>query len=182
MCVLSRARLPTKLKDGTCLYCPAEEAFFAPTKPLLQCHIRYVHFEEPGFLINCKYSSCHRKFRNYRTYQNHLLEHKKSETHPQVQPALEAQVEEEPMESMVEATNNDLQFVNFSEGRDVSYDFTDFCAKWILKTAETRKLTRYATLGILQDVNDLVQKVYSPKRSNNNRNYTCIIMLSLIRL
>lgn len=38
-------------------------------------------------------------------------------------------------------------------------DFTHYCAKWILKTSETRRLTRNSTLGIVQDVTDLVREV-----------------------
>ena len=35
------------------------------------------------------------------------------------------------------------------------------CAKWILKTSESRKLTRLATIGIVQDVSELVKDVCS---------------------
>ena len=38
-------------------------------------------------------------------------------------------------------------------------DFTDYCAKWILKTSETSKLTRTATVGIVEDVADLIKEV-----------------------
>lgn len=33
------------------------------------------------------------------------------------------------------------------------------CAKWILKTTETRKLTRSASIGIIQDVSEIVSEV-----------------------
>jgi len=38
-------------------------------------------------------------------------------------------------------------------------DLQAFSAKWILKTSETRYLTRKATLGIVHDVSDLVEVV-----------------------
>ena len=40
-------------------------------------------------------------------------------------------------------------------------DFTDYCAKWILKFSETSKLTRTATVGIVEDVADLIKEVSS---------------------
>lgn len=44
-----------------------------------------------------------------------------------------------------------------------------FAAKWILKTGETRSLTRKATLGIVEDVSDLVDFVtHSLKQQTQN--------------
>ena len=55
-----------------CRYC---SELCAPSRKLLARHVRLVHSHEPGFHIGCCYSSCSRVFRNYRTYQNHLLSH-----------------------------------------------------------------------------------------------------------
>ena len=41
----------------------------------------------------------------------------------------------------------------------LNLDLTNFCAKWILRISETRKLTRTATVGIVQDMSDLLMEV-----------------------
>ena len=54
------------------LFC---DEFCAPSQKLLERHFKFVHSNDPGFSIHC--STCHRKYTNYCTYQNHLLKHKK---------------------------------------------------------------------------------------------------------
>ena len=39
-----------------------------------------------------------------------------------------------------------------SEHPDTVSDLTLYCGKWILKTSETRKLTRTALVGIIEDI------------------------------
>ena len=139
-----------------CEYCDNDnyEPFIAPSSKLLERHIKNVHSQDPGFSIECKHPSCSRVFVNYRTYQNHLLKHNSSSTEssevalvntPQIE------VNEEEMEILPPATD--------SYQNPPTCSLTDYCAKWILKTCETRKLTRNATLGIVHDVSDLVKEV-----------------------
>ena len=60
--------------------CPYCAEFAAVTEKLLLQHVRIVHSNEPGFRIQCSFSGCARVFRNFRTYQNHLLKHPLSPT------------------------------------------------------------------------------------------------------
>ena len=54
-------------------------------------------------------------------------------------------------------SNNNVYSVN----NNSLPNFTDFCAKWISKTREARKPNRNATVGIVEDVVDLVKEVSS---------------------
>lgn len=136
-----------------CEYCDYDncDPFIAPSSKLLERHIKNVHSQDPGFSIECKHPSCSRVFVNYRTYQNHLLKHNRSPTEP-----VELAVTNTPQIEV----NEEMEISPPVTG---SYQhlpsFTDYCAKWILKTSETRKLTRNATLGIVHDVSDIVKEV-----------------------
>ena len=44
-------------------------------------------------------------------------------------------------------------------GCDDDRAFDNYCAKWILRTSETRKLTRSTTVGIVSDVSELLSDV-----------------------
>ena len=127
-----------------CHYCEEQP----PTQQLLLRHVKLVHSQEPGFTISCDY--CHRVFRNFRTYQNHLLSHKNSTEHDQV---VTAELSFETNEII-----NETRHLNEPHSQVVP-DFTNYCAQWILKTGETRRLTRTATLGIVHDVSDLIKEV-----------------------
>ena len=69
-----------------------------------------------------------------------------------------------------------------SEHSDTVSDLTSYCAKWILKTSETRKLTRTALVGIVEDTADLIKEVLSSAKSqilhslrDNELNTSCIM-------
>lgn len=126
-----------------CSYC-VEDVFSAPSEILLLNHIRLVHSCDPNFSIQC---SCSRTFSNFRTFQNHR---RTCTCHIESSP--------EPAEDSDTASC-------FSEEQGVTphsipsfsaAHLQSYGAKWILKTSETRSLTRTATLGIVQDVADLV--------------------------
>ena len=125
-------------------HCTDGEAFCAPSEQLLERHISFAHSQDPGFSIECKNASCYRVFTNYRTYKNHLVTHKNA-------------VDVEPMESNPgspedsgELTEN-TSLNNYQDDMEPPFVFDDYCAKWILKTSETRQLTRTATVGIVGD-------------------------------
>ena len=140
-----------------CLYC---DDFYAPSQKLLEKHIKYVHSQEAGFTIECSYDNCFRLFTNFRTYQNHLLTHKNASQH---QNDVHVHVD------LQAGSSNDSVFMETSQGAALNDDvihgddcppnFSDYCAKWILKTSEMRKLTRTATVGIVQDVSELVKEI-----------------------
>jgi hypothetical protein len=136
-----------------CQYC-GDEPFIAPTKQLLLRHIKVVHSQEPGFTITCEI--CHRKFRNFRTYQNHLLSHKRDVS---VLNEEENSIEPEMMVTSNMDDGNDI--TDQAEDQAVIPSFTNYCAQWILKISETRKLTRVATVGIVEDVSSLIKEVSS---------------------
>ena len=143
-----------------CPYCSCNETYCAPSQILLERHIKYVHSQEPVFRIECKQPFCTRIFSNYHTYQNHLIQHK-NDSEVETSEELDSQMQSDSrMDFEVrsdEKTSNDrAHSVN-----NYLPDFTDYCAKWILKTSETKKLTTTATVGIVEDVADLVKEVSS---------------------
>ena len=129
-----------------CSFCQGK--FFAPSETLLMSHIRLVNSFDPDFCIRCSFSDCCRTFRNFRTYQNHRLTHRTNEAR-----------------QGVENGNNDDEddAINVSVDDEVHQpavaDMQLFAARWILKTRESRSLTRSATQGVLEDVQDLVSFV-----------------------
>ena len=61
----------TYFQDGM-----ASSSSFCPfLAQLLVKHVRLVHSCDPNFRIQCSVEGCLRTFTNYRTYQNHLLQH-----------------------------------------------------------------------------------------------------------
>ena len=130
----------------TCPYCQ----FFAPSDQLLTKHVRLVHSHDPDFRIQCE--QCLRTFKNYRTFQNHILQHR---SEPLINPNSLNEIENDCSEAF-EGTDD--------EGEDdscVHADFSikDYSARWILKTGETRYLTRTAITGIVEDVSDMVKVI-----------------------
>ena len=133
-----------------CPYC-VEDDFTAPSEALLLTHIRLVHSLDPNFSVQCSFDGCSRTFKNFRTYQNHRLTHRPRAL--DVPPATEIP--------------EDLGEIPFPpETASASYpcipsnsEMQSYAAKWILKTSEMRSLTRTATLGVVEDVSDLVEFV-----------------------
>lgn len=145
-----------------CPYCSKE--YLAPSKKLLLDHIRVVHAFDPDFFIQCSQSGCSRTFTNFRTYQNHQLQHKTNS-------GSEETVEENDSYSLEDSEcSNSLMPLQTVTAAEMKM----FAAKWILKTGETRKLTRSATQGIIEDTEQLVNfvaevlesKLHSVLRSN----------------
>ncbi|XP_019862680.1 PREDICTED: uncharacterized protein LOC109591385, partial [Amphimedon queenslandica] len=140
----------------SCSYC---SDFVAPTTKRLLRHVKLVHSQEPGFKIRCSYPHCSRNFSNYRTYQNHLIRHcrqRLTREYPnEVSGNEEGRTEEhgEP--------NEEVQPDTTALTENIANDVRNFCAKWILKTSELRKLTRKASLGIVEDVSGLIRQICS---------------------
>ena len=67
---------------------------------------------------------------------------------------------EEQLDSNKSDYNSSGTSDNYAEHNDV-VDFTQHAAKWILKTSESRSLTRSATIGIVQDVSYLIDDIVS---------------------
>lgn len=140
-----------------CPYCPDSGGFIAPSQILLQKHIKLAHSHEPGFRIECSRPLCTRVFTNYRTYENHLLQHKRRASSSPLAETVqtvehEADIDEADIDEsgvQIEATDDSVEIHNL----------TDYCAKWILKTSETRHLTRCSSIGIVKDVSELVKEV-----------------------
>ena len=143
-----------------CPYCPGEYA--APSGELLLTHIRIVHASDPNFSIQCSLNGCERTFKNFRTYQNHRLLHHRSEADSVL------------ATDVGESTGDPTDF----SGSDASPphitsptiipDMQCFTARWILKTRETRMLTRSAMQGIIEDVEDLVRFVTDVLKSQTH--------------
>ena len=136
-----------------CSFCSGE--FSAPSEKLLLTHIRLVHSHDPDFCIQCSFSGCSRTFKNFRTYQNHRLKHNQCEEAPS-----------QRVDDIAEGDPDEDDINEGGEGDEAMFDdeptVTDmqlYAAKWILKTRETRSLTRSATQGVLEDVQDLISFV-----------------------
>jgi hypothetical protein len=135
--------------------------------------MKMVHYHDPGFFFEC--STCHRKYTNHRSYQNHILKHKKQTNCsddgtntgiPNDSDSLNCQSTQHPDQIDVHDVS-----LHYHDGVPVAnvvcdsneivknLDLTDHCAKWILKTSETRSLTRTATIGVVQDVSDLISDI-----------------------
>ena len=56
----------------------------------------------------------------------------------------------------------------YTSSLETAVDMRSFSARWILKTSETRSLTRRATLGIVADVSDMVDFVVESLRTQTN--------------
>lgn len=134
----------------SCPYC--SEGFFAPSEELLLAHIRLVHSYEPGFTIQCSFNGCSRTFSSFKAYQNH-----RRLKHTSCCIVGDSRLTSGPSEDFQELDDaNDPQTEAFEIDAPSTEEMKSFSAKWILKTRETRKLTRTAMQGVIEDVADLV--------------------------
>ena len=142
----------------SCSYC---FDFVAPTMKRLLRHVKLVHSQEPGFKIQCSYPHCSKSFSNYRTYQNHLIRHCRQKSREQTGLREYSNEDNSNEEGHIEEHGNPNEEVQSLEApastENIADDVRNFCAKWILKTSELRKLTRNASLGIVEDVSDLIR-------------------------
>ena len=119
----------------------------APSEVLLLNHIRLVHSCDPNFSIQCSFPGCPRTFKNFRTYQNHRCCHR----HQQIEESCTYE-DDGLVEGEVETELSITPAVELP-------DLQPYAARWILKTRESRYLTRAATQGIIEDVQDLVSAI-----------------------
>lgn len=128
-------------------------------------HVKLVHSQEPGFKIQCSYPHCSKNFSNYRTYQNHLIRHSRQKSREQTGLREYSNEDNSNEEGHIEEHGNPNEEVQSLEApaltENIADDVRNFCAKWILKTSELRKLTRNASLGIVEDVSDLIRQICS---------------------
>lgn len=146
---------------GNSYRCPfCVQDFIAPSSVLLFNHIRLVHSLDPNFNIQCSLEGCSRTFHNLRTYQNHLLKHRTTNSGHSADQEQEQDLDSDSndhhftsLESFDPETTRPLQASISKETLEA------YAAKWILKTSETRSLTRAATLGIIEDICDLISTI-----------------------
>ena len=144
-----------------CPYCPEE--YITPTEVLLQSHIRIVHSSDSGFTIRCSEQGCERTFRNFRTYQNHLLSHRRdlnSTANSSESSPIDAPLRAHESHASLMACRDD--YTSFLPRRE---DIKLYSAKWLLKTSETRYLTRTASVGIVEDVSSLIEHLMNGLKS-----------------
>ena len=125
--------------------------FFLPSDYLIVT-LDWFTLKTQCFLFTVVIKSCSHMFTSYRTYQNHNIimlmhKHKQSDENNVIEDRNEVgrslsigELEEEESSGVV------------SEHHDTVSDLTLYCGKWILKTSETRKLTRTALVGIIEDI------------------------------
>ena len=140
-----------------CSYCTEE--FFAPSEVLLLNHIRIVHSYDPGFSIQCSNNGCLRTFTNFRTYQNHRLQHRSIEVIENNDESDDGY--EEDIETVPSLEDDSVQSA-------IPTDMRTIAAKWILRTGEVRNLTRKATQGVIEDTEHLVDFVTESLKSQVN--------------
>lgn len=157
---LGRSLIILAMATFHCHYCV--EDFSAPSEYLLLNHIRLVHSSEPGFSIQCTVNGCSRTFKNFRTYQNHKArKHNYPENPPPPidQVDLGSSVDDEDVgfqQAAADALNNS----EFSKD-----DMQSYAVRWMLKTRETRSLSRATTDGIIEDVQELVDLITESLKS-----------------
>ena len=142
-----------ELPGFICPYC-TEEDYIASSEVLLMNHVRLVHSLDPNFSIQCRKDGCSKTFKNFRTYQNHCASHEhnsSSNGHG------ESEVDMNPTGSECELATTGGTPPLAPPQLPATTEMQPYAAKWILKTSETRSLTRKATLGIVEDVSDLVE-------------------------
>ena len=145
-----------------CSFCSDE--FLAPSEKLLLTHIRLAHSYDPDFSIQCSLSGCSRTFTNFRTYQNHRLQHRRREEAPS------QRVDDIPEDDsdIGEGDLGDESVIDeVCDGPTVT-DMQSYAAKWILITRETQSLTRSATQGVVEDVQDLISFVTQTLESHTH--------------
>ena len=144
-----------------CHYCSGD--FYAPSEKLLLNHIRLVHSNEPGFCIQCSRNGCSRTFKNFRTYQNHLAKHPQSASN--VPSFMNVQCNGDTEDSDDLGGNEEESDLPIHSTADLQ----SFAVKWLLKTRETRYLTRAAAQGIVEDVQDVADMITRSLRSETEQ-------------
>ena len=149
----------------SCPYCP--EDYLAPSEILLLTHIRLAHSHEPNFSIQCSWNGCARTFTNFRSYQNHRLTHR-SEI-PLCRISIHDEVKDDGNDNyVVDPFSPEVSPAIAPTISPTTIDMQSFAAKWILKTRETKNLTRTAMQGVIQDVGDLITFVTKTIESQAN--------------
>ena len=139
-----------------CSYC-VNDFFTAPSEVLLLNHIRLVHSKDPNFSIQCQSENCSRTFTNFRTFQNHRRSCSAIDSTPH---GVLGETICESGDQHGEDIINDVL--------PTSSDLQMYCAKWILRMSETRALTRTATLGVVDDVRELVDVITEGLKSKTS--------------
>lgn len=99
--------------------------------------------------LQCSFGGCSRNVTNFRTYQNHLLKHRRG-----------CEVsDEEILEHDFAVTNDEAECQVNEIHLPTTREMQNFAAHWILKVRESRSLTRSAMQGIIEDVEDLIECV-----------------------
>lgn len=130
-----------------CPYCPDD--YEAPSAELLWTHIRTVHANDPDFSIQCSLNGCERTFTNWRTFCNHRRrQHRYADN-------VFTTTDDGEEYSGTSPDPNSLAVSQLRPSVSVN-DMQSFAAKWILRTRETKMLTRSAMEGVLEDLHDLV--------------------------
>ena len=162
-----------------CPYCCGQYA--VPSESILLSHIRMVHSSDPNFIIRCPADDCCRTFTNFRTYQNHCRTHARSyRNRVSVIDEDDVDVDDNPHNMETEVLE---ESESAGDGSDAAIpadrelppvflpsvdDVKSFMGKWLLKTTETRSLTRTATIGIVEDVTGLIDYVVQCLSSKTN--------------
>ena len=125
-------------------------------------HIHSVHSHDANFRVVCGINGCPRRYKKFPSFKKHIYRHHKAEIHkPNINILLDSTVhthEEEDIQLEDFALNQVL--VN-NEGDDVNKQDPviqkKVAALFLLKLKEIHKVSQTALLGIVDDINELVQ-------------------------
>ena len=143
-----------------CFLC---QSFKGTTFAAVVRHIGSVHAHEPEFSISCGIKDCPRRstrpYNNFASYKKHLYQHHPDVLNHTIHPvvadsngAQDGDPELHPCDDISDPPEIDVNGLQESEQLKRS------AALFILKTAEVRKLTLTAVNGILEDVQELVER------------------------
>ena len=146
-----------------CFLC---QSFKGTTFAAVVRHIGSVHAHEPGSSISCGIKDCPRRstrpYDNFASYKKHLYRHHPDVLNHTIQPLVadsdgvqDADPELHQIYPCDDISDPPVLDVNGLQERE---QLKRSAALFILKTAETRKLTLTAVSGILDDVQELVER------------------------
>ena len=147
-----------------CFFC---QSFKGTTFAAVVRHIGSVHSHEPGFSISCGIKDCPRRstrpYNNFASYKKHLYRHHPDVLNQTIHPAVAENDETQNADPELHPINPCDDISDPSEhGNGLQESHSEqlkrSAALFILKTAEVRKLTLTAVNGVLEDVQELVER------------------------
>ena len=147
--------------------CPCCGSYAKSLSDLLR-HVRLLHFGTPGFTtLKCNLEGCHRSFRRYAVFRNHIYEYHSNKLEDVSVPAVGEPDSLHCPGTLTEDSDDDPADSDFGSDLTTISQVTpaDYmqraAAIWLLKTQEVRRLPQSTTEGIMQDAGSLYDAALS---------------------